>query len=83
LFFFIVALLPNYAALYHSGFAALFVGLIVSLPCTLLLWRYYNHRYPFMPLGQFNVGYFSLGLPSSHSILPGSFWGSKKSGWHR
>jgi hypothetical protein len=29
LFFFIVAL-PNYAALYHSGFAALFVGLIVS-----------------------------------------------------
>ncbi|XWJ90428.1 CPBP family intramembrane glutamic endopeptidase [Phytobacter ursingii] len=61
-FFFVVALLPNYAALYHSGFAALFVGLVVSLPCTLLLWRHYNHRYPFMPLGQFNVGYFSLGL---------------------
>jgi hypothetical protein len=55
-----------------------------ELPCTLLLWRHYNHHYPFMPLGQFNVGYFALGLLAIIVLnIVWQFWGSKKSGWHR
>lgn len=60
--FFFPLLLPIYTRLYSTGYVMLFVGLAFYLPCTLLLWRHYNHRYPFLPLGTFNLRLFLMGL---------------------
>ena len=51
---FLIALMPGYASLYRSGLALPFVYIVILVPYTVLMWRYYAKHYPFLSLGRFS-----------------------------
>lgn len=51
----LVWVLPGFGALYQSGLAISFLHGAILLPFSLLYWKWYGTRYPFLTLGRFSL----------------------------
>ncbi|POP42424.1 CPBP family intramembrane metalloprotease [Superficieibacter electus] len=58
--FYLVAMIPGYAALYRSGLAMAFVPIFILVPFAVAAWSLYARRYPFLTLGRFSAQGFWL-----------------------